>query len=1042
MKKKFDCGVKPSGRFIFSLLLCFTFFHCSFSGSAYAQSLAVSGTVKDDKGTLLEGAVVSVKGSDKSVVADNRGRYTISVSGPEAVLVFSFTGYKGAEETVGQRRQIDVTMESTGGRLDDVVVVGYGTQKKKDLTGAIATVGSAELNKRVATDPTQLLQGKLPGLSLTQASGEAGNENFVLRIRGLGTNSSAGSSPLIIVDGLPGSLTNLDPQNIESITLLKDAASAAIYGTRAANGVILVTTKQGSNGKFQLSYDLNVGITKPTSLPDNLIYNSATYMELWNEAAINSGYPNRFSQAQIDAYKNPSNPDLYPNVNWLDIVMRTVTTQTHHIGMTGGRNGTTYNIGLGYVDQPDIMIGFSYKKYNLQFNLNSKINDWATVGGSMTFNYGRRVYPSRGSQDQFLSALSQSPMYGPKLPDGSGRYVNSVYPSVQTPNKNPVAIAENALVNNSDYYFQNNLYINIRLLKGLEWRTSGGFNFDYQKTNDFKPVINQYNWFAGPNDAPERTLDVNGQGMVVTDNNYIYPVGYTQLTYSKEIGNHNFKALAGTQAEYNKTQVLSGSRNTPYSTNTLEELNAGPTGSQLASGTSSEWSLRSYYGRLNYDYNGKYLFEANARYDASSRFPPENKWALFPSFSAGWVMSHEKFMEGISWLNTLKLRGSWGRLGNQNISNYPYQLVYSNLNAYNNNIQYAYSFSGNSLNAGAELNALTDRNIHWENTRVVDVGLDVTVFRSLNVTVDWYNKFTYDILAQPAIPAYVGLTAPTLNNGQMRNTGIEASAQYSGKVGDLNYSVGGTIQANKNTLVKYGAPQINTGNNTINIEGQPYGSFYMYKYAGIFQSDDEVAKSPKQQFSPKPGYLKFEDVIEDNVIDAKDRAIVPGVFPKFEYSFNASASWKNFDMTIFLYGSQGQKIYANGWGVQPFNQGSPPSSDWLNAWTPANPSTTMPLIYITGQGNANSNIGTASTFYLKDGSFLRIKNLQLGYMLPANLTKKAAMSSLRVFVSGDNLATFTKFKGLDPERVPSSSNTRYVVHPQNQVFSFGVKAVF
>jgi TonB-linked SusC/RagA family outer membrane protein len=633
-------------------------------------------------------------------------------------------------------------------------------------------------------------------------------------------------------------------------------------------------------------------------------------------------------------------------------------------------------------------------------------------------------------------------MYGPKLPDGSGRYVNSVYPSVQTPNKNPVAIAENALVNNSDYYFQNNLYINIRLLKGLEWRTSGGINFDYQKTNDFKPVINQYNWFAGPNDAPERTLDVNGQGMVVTDNNYIYPVGYTQLTYSKEIGNHNFKALAGTQAEYNKTQVLSGSRNTPYSTNSLEELNAGPSGSQLASGTSSEWSLRSYYGRLNYDYDGKYLFEANARYDASSRFPPENKWALFPSFSAGWVMTREKFLENIPWLNSLKLRGSWGRLGNQNISNYPYQLVYSNLNAYNNGIQYAYSFSGNSLNAGAALNALTDENIHWENTRVVDVGLDVTVFKSLNVTLDWYNKFTFDILAQPAIPAYVGLTAPTINNGQMRNRGIEASAQYSGKAGNLNYSVGGTFQANKNTLVKYGAPQINTGNNTINMEGQPYGSFYMYKYASIFQSDDEVAKSPKQPFTPKPGYLKFEDVVDDNVIDAKDRVIVPGVFPKFEYSFNASASWKNFDMTVFLYGSQGQKIYANGWGVQPFNQGSPPSSDWLNAWTPANPSTTLPLIYITGQGNANSNIGTASTFYLKDGSFLRIKNLQLGYMLPANLVKKAAMSSLRVFVSGDNLATFTKFKGLDPERVPSSSNNRYVVHPQNQVFSFGVKAVF
>jgi hypothetical protein len=276
----------------------------------------------------------------------------------------------------------------------------------------------------------------------------------------------------------------------------------------------------------------------------------------------------------------------------------------------------------------------------------------------------------------------------------------------------------------------------------------------------------------------------------------------------------------------------------------------------------------------------------------------------------------------------------------------------------------------------------------------------------------------------------------------MRNTGIEASAQYTGKVSDVTYSVGGTFQANKNTLVKYGAPQINTGNNTINIEGQPYGSFYMLKYAGIFQSADEISKSPKQQFNPQPGYLKFEDVDGNGTVDANDRVIIPGVFPNFEYSFNASASWKNFDMTIFMYGSHGQKIYANGWGVQPFNQGSPPTSDWLNAWTPSNPSTTMPLIYITGQGNASSNIGTASTYYLVDGSFLRIKNLQVGYTLPTGIAKHVAMSSLRIYVAGDNLVTFSKFKGLDPERVPSSSNTRYAVHPQNQVYSFGVRAVF
>ena len=1006
-----------------------------------AQTIPVKGTIKNEKGEALQGATVSVKGRWVSTVTDQDGKFTIGVS-PQGTLSISDIGYSTTEEKVNGRTELLIVLKQKAAELNDVVVVGYGTQKKADLTGAVVAVTGSEMNKRIATDPTQLLQGKLPGLSLTQGSGEAGNESLVLRVRGLGTNSSAGSNPLIIVDGLPGSLSALDPQNIESVTLLKDAASAAIYGTRAANGVILVTTKQGSGGKLQLSYDYNIGITRPSALPDNLIYNSAEYMTLWDTAASHSGYPNKFTQAQIDLYSNPKrDKHLYPDYNWLNALMRTVAVQTHHLGITGGRNGTTYNVGLGYVDQPDIMLGFSYKKYNLQFNLNSKINDYVTFGSSLTLNYSKRLYASRGSQDMFLSDLSQSPMYGPQLPDGSGRYTNSVFPSVQTPNKNPIAIAQNALVNDNDYYMQSSLYVNVRILKGLEWRTSGGFNFEFEKIYDFKPVINQYNWFAAAGAAPERTLDVNGQGLIVTDNNTIYPVGYTQLTYNRSFGEHNLKLLGGTQAEYNKTQSLVGNRNTPFSNNITRELNAGPVGSQLASGTSAEWSLRSFYGRLNYDYKEKYLLEANARYDASSRFPPANRWGLFPSISAGWVLTREDFLDKISWLSNLKLRGSWGRLGNQNISNYPYQDVYTNANAYNTNTSYAYSFSGNGLNSGVAQNALSDPNIKWETTRIIDFGTDITVFNKLSLTFDWYNKLTYDILYKPQIPAYIGLTAPTINNGRMRNTGVEASAQYADKIGQVNYSLGGNIQVNKNTLVKFGAPQI-TANNTINIEGYPFGSFYMYQFAGIFQSADEVKKSPNQQYSPQPGYIKFKDIDGNDTINANDRTIVPGVFPKFEYAFNAGASWKGFDLTVFLYGSYGQKQYVSGWGIQPFNQGSPPTKDWLNAWTPANQSKTMPLIYITGQGNASNNIGTASTYYLKDASFLRIKNVQLGYTLPAAVVKHLAMSSLRIYFAGDNLVTFTKFPGLDPERALGNGNVRFVVHPQNQVFSFGAKAVF
>ncbi|HEY4148367.1 MAG TPA: TonB-dependent receptor [Chitinophagaceae bacterium] len=1009
--------------------------------SLQAQTITITGVISNEKGEALQGVTVSLKGNSTTVLTDVYGKYNIKAPSGGTLSVSSI-GYADMEEKIGGRTAINFTLKEKVAELNDVVVVGYGTQKKADLTGAIVTVSGSELTKRVATNPTQLLQGKLPGLSLVQGSGEAGNEGYVLRVRGQGTYSGAGIDPLVIVDGLPGSLNNLDPQNIESVTLLKDAASAAIYGTRGANGVILVTTKQGSNGKMQLSYDYNIGFTRATALPKNLIYNSAEYMTLYDTAAAHSGVGAVFSQAQISAYANATDHNLYPNFNWLNAIMRDVDVQTHHLGLSGGKNGTTYNVGLGYVDQPDVMLGFSFKKYNLQFNLTSKVNDNVSFGTSLTFNYSKRLYASRGSQDQFLSTLSQEPMYRPQLPDGSGRYVNSVYPLVIGPNKNSVAIAQNASVSDNDYYMQSSLYVTVKLLKGLEWKTSGGFNFDFLKRYDFKPVINQYNWFAGPNDPPERTLDVNGQGLTVTDNNSIYPVGYSQLTYTKSFGGHSFKLLGGTQAEYNKSQSLSGARNTPYSSNTTRELNAGPAGSQVANGTSSEWSLESFYGRLNYSFEEKYLLEANARYDASSRFPSGNKWGLFPSVSAGWVLTKEKFLDHISWLNNLKLRSSFGILGNQSIGNYPYQAVYNAQTIYNTGSPYAYSYNGSSASPGVAQNGLTDADIRWETTKVFDIGTDITLFKGLSLSFDWYNKLTYDILGSVAIPQYIGLNNPTINKGKMKNTGIEATVQYSGSIGQVAYSVGGNVEANKNTLVKYGPPSIST-NGTINEEGQPYGSFYLYQFAGIFQSADEISKAPKQQFNPQPGYMRFKDVDGNNTIDANDRVVVPGIYPKLDYSFNASASWKNFDLSIFLYGSYGQKQLVNGWGIQPFDQGSEPTTDWLNAWTPANHSTTMPLLYLTtgsGANNASSNASTLSTYYLENASFLRIKNIQFGYNLPGKWAKRVAMSSLRLYFAGDNLVTFTKFPGLDPERV--ASNTRFVVHPQDQVYSFGIKAVF
>jgi TonB-linked SusC/RagA family outer membrane protein len=1034
MKKEFSTNsapvfLKKAGSIRYALTTIFLLL--IFGQHVQAQStVTISGVVKETSGQSIPGVGVKLKGSTTGTVTDISGKYVLKVPGPGAVLLFSSIGYITVEEIVGSRQIINITLKTAQTDLETVVVVGYGTQKKANLTGAVATVSGADLTKRVATNPTQLLQGKLPGLSVTQASGEAGNEGNVLRVRGLGTYSGAGNEPLVIIDGIPGNLTQLNPENIESVTVLKDAASASIYGSRAANGVILVTTKQGKAGKMQVSYSYNFGIAKATSLPD-LVYNSAQYMQMYNQAAVNSGAPtsNRFTQDQIDAYANSTDRNLYPNYNWLNTVIQPAHVQTHNLNLTGGSETTTYNVGLGIVDQPDIMLGFKYKKYNLQLNLNSKINDRITFGSSITLNYGQRTYPRPGSQDMFLSTLSQSPLYGPVLPDGSGRYTATAY-SFQTANKNPVAIAENALASNTDYFMQGNLFLDVKLIEGLQWKTSVGTNFDFQKSYDYKPVIGQYLWFAGPNDAPFRTLDTGGQGLLVTDKNYIYPIGYTQLTYTKKIGDHSFNMLAGTQAEYYKNQSLSASRVT-YPNNSVPEIDAGGTGSQLNGGTAAEWSINSYYGRLNYDYKGKYLVEGNIRYDGSSRFAQGNKWGLYPSLSLGYRISQEDFFKNLlPVVSDMKIRASTGKLGNQNIGNYPYQDVYTT--------GFSYPFGAN-LGDGVRKTGLVDQSIKWESTKVFDLGLDMTFFKNkLSLTADYYNKITTDILDQGPLPIYVGYDPPIVNNGTVRNRGMELSLSYKDKIGEVGYSFTANIQANRNKLLKYSATKINA--TTIDKVGLPFDSYYVYEFDKIFQSTDEIAASPKQPYNPVPGTFKFKDLNGDNKIDENDRTVVSGAFPNYDYSLNANFEYKNFDLSIFLYGSQGQKQYVNGWGFQPFNQGSVPTTDWLNAWTPSNPSTTMPLIYLTGTGTVSQNISTTSTYYLKDASFLRIKNIQLGYNLPEKLVKSIKMSALRIYFSGENLFTFTKFPGLDPERI--ATNTRYVTHPQNKTFNFGVRATF
>ena len=983
------------------------------------QKKEISGTVKDSNGLALPGVSVVVKGTTTGSMTDVNGNFRLVLPENAKVITYSFVGMKTQEVAVDKKTTLNITLiEETVG-LDEVVAVGYTTQSRHKMTSAVATVSGEELTKREATDPETLLQGQLPGLQVVQNSGEPGNEGVTMNIRGISTFSGAGNNPLIIIDGLPGSLSVLNPNDIESVTLLKDAASAAIYGSRGANGVIVITTKAGKAGKFALTYNYNLGISNATSLPD-IVSNSAQFMTLSNEAYANSGRAPLYTQAQIDLYANATDRVKYPNHNWLNDVFRTATTQNHYFGMSGGIENTTFRVGLGITNQPGVMIGFNYNKYTLDLNLSSKVHQRVTLGTNIQMRYANRVTLGQGSTDQFLSTMAQSPLYPAKY---EGKWIKRAY-SNELGNKNPVAIAnENISTKSDDYYMQGYVFANIDLFKGLIWENKAGANFETSKYDYFRPVIQTY-YFNDMSSAG--LLDDGTPGLTAGRADNIYTVVYSQLNYKRLFGDHNISAVAGVSQEQNKSSFIDASR-LQYTTNLLSELNAGPTSGMTNDGSSAEWALSSFYGNANYDYKDKYLLGSSIRYDGTSRLPSKTRWGLFYSFSGAWRISKENFMKDIRWIDDLKIRGSWGELGNQNIGNYPYQPALTSS---------SYAFAG-SVASGYSANSLVDPSLTWETTRVSDFGIDLKAFKNrLSFTADYFDKYTYNILRSSQVPLWLGLTPPTINDGAVGNKGLEFIVQYRGTISkDLSFSVGGNFQTYKNTLKHYGKTEIN--GNTIRQEGKPLDSYYLYKWDGIFQSQAEIDASAKQPVTPTPGDLKFKDLNGDKVIDAKDRVIVNGKYPAYQYSLNLDLKWKDFDISALAYSSEGQKIYVTGWGIEPFQQGSVPTKAWLNAWTPTNHTNTMPKIYLADGYPAVQNY--QSTYFLKDASFFRLKNLQLGYNVPNKILNKLTIQALRVYLAADNVFTVSKYPGLDPERVGDGT---YVNYPQNRTFTFGAKIQF
>jgi TonB-linked SusC/RagA family outer membrane protein len=914
--------------------------------------------------------------------------------------------------------------------LDEVVVVGYGTQKKINLTGSVASISGEAITRRPVINSVAMLQGLLPGVRVVQNNGQPGG-NFTMQIHGYGTFSGAGVNPMVLIDGVEGDMASLDPNTIQSVSVLKDAASAAIYGSRAANGVVLVTTKDGGSpdGKLKVAYHYNYGIHSPTEMVD-LVTNSADYMTAWNTRIRNSNYgvdqPDRqYPQEEIEKYRNPADPIQYPSFDWVDFIINPAPTQMHNLSVSGGKQ-TRYNFSLGYFDEKGTMEAFWYKRYNGQLNVVSDVSKRLKIGVNVNLKKGVKGEEASGQENYFLCVLAQPPTIMPTLPDGSGRYSWRAYPFEEC-NWNPYLMLKEQPTTTDDYDVKAQAWSDFEIIDGLHWYLKAATNYR----------TSQYSAFVGNTFYEQLYRYPHGDGYQLTtgltkrDNHTLYTNLYSYLDYSKRFGSHQVGAMFGYSNEENNYNEMSAYRR-EYSSPLTPELNAGAADGQTNSGTSNAWAMQSVFGRLNYSFQDKYLLEADVRYDGTSRLSPESRWGLFPSFSAAWRISEERFMESTkNWLSSLKVRGSWGQLGNQNIGLYPYQAMLS--------FTGVYPFDNSTLSQGVAQTSLNNYGIKWETTTTTGLGLDVTLYNRLSLTLDVYRKLTKDILRGAQVNALVGLSAPTINNGSVQNTGYDLDIKYqdriqSGLLEGLTYDIGANFSGFKNKLVKFGTWE--DGGSVIREEGRPYNSFYLLQVEGIFQSAEEVANSPKQfGENTQPGMLKYKDVNGDKKIDNDDRVpMEEGVFPDCTYGFTLNGAWKGFDLYGFFQGVAGSKVYVTGWGVQPFVQGSAPTKDqFKNAWTPENHSTKYVML-----GDPLS-YNHPSTYLLKDNSYFRLKTLQFGYSLPEKIIGKVGLSRLRVYFAGDNLLTFTKYEGLDPER---GGNGNFVSYPQSKVISFGCNLEF
>lgn len=996
----------------------------------------ISGRVTDNTGAPVPGASIVIKGTQKGIISGPDGTYHLSGVPENAVLVVSSIGYVSQELPVAGKTQLNISLAPDVSALQQFVVVGYGTQKKANLTGAVTSITGEQLTNRPVTSLGNALQGTMPGITVTAAnSAQPGADAAKIRIRGVGTLNTA--DPVIVIDGVVNNVSNLNninPDDIATLSVLKDAASSAIYGSRAANGVILITTKQGRKGPPQVTYNGYVGKQKATGLPDFLpSWQAAT---LYNQALSNEGKAARWTDAEIQKFKDGSDPFNYPNTDWLGMFYKgSGLQQNHYVGVTGGGDRTQYAFSVGLFDENGLVKKTNAKRYTSRLNITSEITDRVKAIGNIAFTSSNSQEPSNPYTGDFTQLVRQINRISPVIPY---KYENGYYGRIA--DGNPMAWLEgNSLNKYNNYDLIGNVGIDWEIVNGLHFKPSLAY---VMKIKHNKKFIADQQYY----DADGNKTAYQGPNSVTDENSFSNTVTQQALLdYTKSFSKHNFKILGGYSQELTKFSYDDGYRK-GFLNNELTDINLGSTDGQKATGYSYELALQSYFGRLNYDYDGKYLFEANLRYDGSSRFAAGNRWGLFPSLSAGWNLDREDFFTPLKkYVSNLKIRGSWGQLGNQFITGtddvknpaFPYYPSVTNINGSQN-----YTFGGTAAAIAAGIAPINGANekIKWESTTETSVGVDAGFLDGkINFTVDYFHKVTSDVLLPVPVGAVYGLNPPVQNAGSILNKGWEFAVGYNESKGDFKYNVSANAAFIKNEVTDlHGTGPTITGY-TFRQVGYPINSLYGYEADGIFQSADEVAKSPFQTGNTAPGDLKYKDKDGNDTINGADKVYLGNFFPKITFGLNLGGSWKNFDISIFLQGAAGVKTYIDGGKLGSVNSGAgKPTSALLDTWTPENTSASLPRIWYANTQNDPG--GTPSSFWVKDGSYLRLKNLQVGYTLPEKIVKRIGLSRVRFYYSGQNILTFDHlYKWIDPEASVSSSIYYY---PQVKVNTFGVNVSF